>query len=61
MTTTGKKARRQFGTRAAAKRAKGRHARKTFGSLPVSVVKGNALAFVNMHSSTTPESRSRAS
>jgi len=43
MTSTGKKARKQFGTRAAAKRAKThKRTKKDFGSLPVSVVRGNA-------------------
>jgi len=43
VTQTGKKMRRQFGTRAAAKRAKARKAsRKRFGELPVSEKKGNA-------------------
>lgn len=47
MTSTGKRARKRFGTRAAAKRAKGIKARrKQFGTLPVSVRKGNAEAFV---------------
>jgi len=46
MTQTGKKARRQFGTRYAAKRAKARRrSRKRFGALPVSESRGNAAPF----------------
>jgi len=41
--STGKKARKRFGTRAAAKRGKPRNKRtKEFGQLPVSVIRGNA-------------------
>lgn len=52
MTDTGKKARQRHGTRFAAKRAKARRPRqrKEFGKLPVSVVRGNAQAFVLAHS-----------
>lgn len=47
MNSTGKKARRAHGTRFAAKRAKARKKKtKTFGALPVSVVRGNAEAWV---------------
>lgn len=43
MNSTGKKARRRFGTRAACKRAKARRrSTKDFGKLPYSVVRGNA-------------------
>ena len=48
MISTGKRARKKFGTRVAAKRSKARHKKtKTFGSLPVSVIAGNAEAFVS--------------
>ena len=48
MISTGKKARRSYGTRVAAKRAKARSNReKVFGSLPVSHLKGNDTAFIN--------------
>jgi len=50
MTNTGKKARQQYGTRAAAKAAKRaknrrRASRKCFGQLPVSEKRGNAIAW----------------
>lgn len=46
MISTGKKARGQFGTRAAAKRAKARkHKGKDFGLLPVSEMRGNAASW----------------
>jgi len=42
MTSTGKAARKRYGTRYSAKRAKARRgARKRFGQLPVSVARGN--------------------
>lgn len=51
--STGKAARRTHGTRVAAKRAKSRRRRdKVFGSLPVSVVAGNAQAFINRNTRT---------
>jgi len=47
MISTGKAARRQFGTRAAAKRGKTRRPkRKSFGKLPISASRGNAEAFI---------------
>lgn len=47
MISTGKAARKQFGTRSSAKRAKRRkRERKAFGSLPWSVIRGNAESFV---------------
>jgi hypothetical protein len=46
MTTTGKRARKMFGTRAAAKRAKRRHHRgKKFGHLMFSEKAGNVEQF----------------
>ena len=48
MISTGKVARRQFGTRANAKRGKARRvgSRKSFGKLPISASRGNAEAFI---------------
>ena len=46
MISTGKKARKRHGTRAAAKRAKKRGAKvKQFGVLPVSESRGNAASW----------------
>lgn len=54
MISTGKKARKQFGTRAACKRARGRRPkRKEFGSLPVSFIAGNHLDFIRKNSGVT--------
>lgn len=51
MNATGKAARRRYGTRAAAKAAKGRRAkRKTFGKLPISTVGKTAAEFVRHNS-----------
>lgn len=49
MISTGKRARRAHGTRAACKRAKSRKPRKEFGKLLVSVVAGNAAEFIRKH------------
>jgi hypothetical protein len=50
VTSTGKKARQQHGTRFAAKRAKTRRAKKRgWDKLPVSASRGNAEAFVRGH------------
>jgi len=47
MTSTGKHARKKFGTRVAAKRGKRRRGKaKVFGKLPVSASKGNAEGFI---------------
>lgn len=47
MTTTGKSARKRYGTRVSAKQAKSsRRRRKAFGKLPVSVSRGNAEQFI---------------
>ena len=47
MTATGKRARKKYGNRFACKRAKEHQTeRKEFGSLPVSVVRGNAASWV---------------
>jgi hypothetical protein len=44
---TGKAARKAMGTRVACKRAKSKSRRdKKFGSLPVSVIKGNTAEFI---------------
>lgn len=52
MNSTGKAARKRYGTRVAAKRSKGRKAKtKTFGHLPISVIAGTAMEFVRRHSS----------
>lgn len=57
-TTTGKAARKRYGTRFAAKAAKARtRARKVFGKLPISMVAGNALEFVRKHSHSTEGER----
>lgn len=55
MNSTGKAARKRYGTRAAAKRAKGRkRTRKQFGKLPVSNSKGNASSWVIARSGEAP-------
>lgn len=51
MNQTGKRARKQFGNRYAAKSAKARRgSRKDFGKLKYSMSAGTALAFVQAHS-----------
>ncbi len=56
MNATGKHARKRYGTRVAAKQAKARRGRrKKFGTLPVSVTKGNAQAFVLSNSGVVLE------
>jgi len=53
MISTGKAARKRYGTRVAAKRSKARtvHAKaKVYGSLPISVIAGTAPEFVRRHS-----------